>query len=326
MSDTTRRQRTDPAGRRRAGRPRGAAGLAALGVMAVLLAGCSASSGDSETGAAMGEAQSSARGDSAGSAANAADSGTAPEKATVQNAVQNAVQAQMLARTATLSVRVKDVSDAASTVRAAAALAGGQVTQEDLRSGADADRGSARPTGTIVIQVPGAKLDETLDQLARLGTVQDRQVGSEDVTTQVVDTTSRLATMRESVTRVRALMGQATRIQDIVALESELSQRESDLEALESQLAGLKGRVAMSPITISLWTTTPPVAASGGSGFVSGLGHGWHAFTRATAAVLTALGAVLPFAVLLALLGFPAVLWRRRRGRAAGPAPASPQG
>ena len=126
-----------------------------------------------------------------------------------------------------------------------------------------------------------------------------------------MDTESRLKTMRASVARVRALMSRANDIGQVVALEGELSRREADLESLESQLGALKTSVAMSPLTVVL--NTPGTAPLTDAGFVAGLRSGWDAFTASSRGVLTAIGAVLPFAALGALIAWGIVWWIRRR-------------
>ena len=49
------------------------------------------------------------------------------------------------------------------------------------------------------------------------------------------------------------------------------------------------------------------------TGFVAGLSNGWDAFQGATTGLLTAVGALLPFAILAALVGVPLRTWLRRR-------------
>jgi hypothetical protein len=270
----------------------------------------------------------------------AGSSGSAAVDPNVTKAAQSAASAQLLARTASMSMQVKNLNEAAARARGAALAAGGQVTQENLQTGSNPDptpvplgqEGTAQSTqqpipegsGTMILQVPGDKLDATLDTLSRIGTVAERQISTEDVTGQVVDTQARLATMKESVARVRALMSQATKLADIVTLESEVSRRQADLESLEAQLSSLNGRVAMSPITLTFWTTTPPAATEKKStGFIGGLKSGWHAFTVATNVIVTAIGALLPFAILAAVVGIPLLAWSRKR-RAARAVPPPP--
>jgi hypothetical protein len=108
-------------------------------------------------------------------------------------------------------------------------------------------------------------------------------------------------------------MVQAKDIGQVVALEGELSQREADLESLESQLAALKNSVERSSLTV--WLSTPENTPVTRTGFVAGLRSGWDAFTASLSGLLTAIGAVLPFAVLSALVA--AALWRLLRRRRA---------
>jgi hypothetical protein len=139
-----------------------------------------------------------------------------------------------------------------------------------------------------------------------------------------VDTESRLKTMRASVERVRALMTQAKDIGQIVALESEMSRRQADLESLESQLAALKTSVERSTVAVSL--TSPANETVSANGFLAGLKSGWDAFTASAAGLLTAVGAALPFVVFLALLGAPLWWWWRRRRTSQPPAAPAPSG
>ena len=182
----------------------------------------------------------------------------------------------------------------------------------------------------MTVDVPAARLDATLDQLAALGSVVQRTTTSTDVTKTYVDTASRITTMKASVERVRALLGQATAIAQIVTIESELAKREAELESLQATLATLDKQTTMSTVSLSLSspaTATTPVDE--GSGFLYGLRHGWSAFVGFLSGLATAVGALLPFLVTIAVLGSPVVLWWRRRlakARQAPPAgPPAPQ-
>jgi hypothetical protein len=65
----------------------------------------------------------------------------------------------------------------------------------------------------------------------------------------------------------------------------------------------------------------PPPPAGKPNPFVEGLESGWHAVTASTAVVLTVLGAVLPVAVVVAVLGAPVLWWLRRRRPVVAPVP-----
>lgn len=293
-----------------------AAAALAIGTGLLALAGCSAgSSGDSGSAdsaassqaepAAGGAATEQQRSDGATKLADGSVAGTG-------TGVPAAAYDRKLARRADISLTVSDVDQAAAKVRAIAASAKGLVIAEAISS--EPDDPALGGFSTITVSVPTASLDATLDQIAGLGKVHARNATTDDVTAQYVDTESRVKTMQASVDRVRALMGQATKLGDVVSLEAELSRRQADLEATQSQLAALKDSVALSPIEVRLSTDEKVLAqAEPTTGFLAGLQSGWTAFTGSVTVLLTVVGALLPFAVVAALVLVPLVVWLRRR-------------
>jgi hypothetical protein len=324
-----------------------ARGLIAVGALsALLLAGCSSSEGTSSqavSGAAT--AQDRAGGNSAPEAKSAAPGAPTAGQADVSKSGAPVVGVgPKLTKNASLDLRVKEIAAAAARVRAIAAGLQAQVLSEQIGGGGSGDpiplqEGSAPTTprgdtgdtndaggfGSLTLSVPADKLDTALDQLSKqVGTVLRRSTSSQDVTAQYVDTESRLKTMRASVARVRALMTQAKDIGQVVALESELSRRQADLESLESQLGALKNSVERSTVTVSL--STPGNEPSTGTGFLAGLRAGWNAFTASGSGLLTAIGAVLPFAAFFALIGGSVFWWVRRRQANRPPPTPAPSG
>jgi len=73
--------------------------------------------------------------------------------------------------------------------------------------------------------------------------------------------------------------------------------------------------VAQSPITVTLQTPPPAVVEPETPGFLSGLVAGWNALVSSSRVLLTIVGALLPFLLLLTLIGVPVVVWRRRARR-----------
>jgi len=233
-----------------------------------------------------------------------------------------------LTRSASLEIRVKNIGTAATQVRSIASGLQGLVLSEQIGNGGLVDPGPLKDgsepfagSGTLTLSVPSDKLDTALDQLSskQVGTVLQRSASSQDVTSQYVDTQSRLKTMTASVERVRTLMAQAKDLGQVVALESEMSRRESDLESLESQMDALKNSVERSTLAVSL-STPSSIEPATTNGFLAGLRSGWAAFTSSAGGLFTAVGALLPFALFFALLGMPLWTWWRRHRAQQGPA------
>ncbi|GGB65126.1 DUF4349 domain-containing protein [Knoellia flava] len=306
---------------RRHGRRLATAALAGLLVTGSLAACGGGGSDDSGTASGASSQQDSAaeppaKGGAVGG--DRAEGAVSPESA-------RASAGQKLVRRAHLQLKVEALPDAASQIRSIAARQGGVVASEELYSG---ERGRDT-SGTVTISVPADRLDATIELIAKVGEVQFRNSSSEDVTGTYVDTQARVTSMTASVARIRDLLSRASNVNDLVALENELSQRQAELDALTAQLDSLKDSVSMSPVSITLSTDDyEPVAAGG---FLSGLKSGWKAFVTSAAVLATVVGAVLPFAVAIGLVLAPVVWWLRRRRHGAAPlvpqaVPAGPAG
>ena len=296
--------------------------LAALLAAALLLAGCSGGGSDaaSEAGttASSGGGGESASGDGAADGAGdaAAPGGAGGGAETITSvAAARVAPGKALILTGGLELRVEDVSRAANEAARTAVSAGGSVEAEERSSGGD--DGSA----VVVLRVPPRAFDQTMTRLADLGEELSRQRNTQDVSEEVVDLDTRIATQRASVARVRALLDRANTIGEIVQVEAELTRRTADLESLEARLAVLAEQVDQSTITVRLQGEDGPGAlAAGPPGFGDGLRAGWGALVALGRAVGVTAGALLPFTPLLVVV---ALLWRVRSRRATG-GPVSP--
>ncbi|MFD7427943.1 DUF4349 domain-containing protein [Streptomyces sp. NPDC059818] len=299
---------------RRPGRPaarRTQTALAAGLLTAVLaLSGCGAaddSGASSDKGAAA-----PARQDRADAAAGDAKQGAGGSAAAKK---PNPLTTAHVIRTASLSVEVKSAPKAAAAARATAEAAGGLVADEKTERVDD-----AHDSSHLVLRVPQGEYDRVLGDLSGTGKLLSRTSAAKDVTDQVVDVESRIATQRTSVARVRKLMDRADALSDVVTLEGELSNRQSELESLLAQQASLKDRTTLATITLDLSEPADDDAADdeSGPGFLDAVGGGWHAFVTMVRWLAMAVGATAPF---LAVAAVVLVLWRllRRRGGKAGP-------
>ena len=324
-----------------------AAGVAAAG-SAAAAAPAELGSSASAAGPALDSAAQAAGGALAPGATAAAASSAAAGSAATSSGTTLSGSAPRLIRNAQVSFEVTNLIDGANRVRAAATAFNGAVSSETTGYSADAKPlpvdGSSPATGqpavagqsVIVLRVPEPQLDNAIASLTGVngkggvGTLLTRTASSQDVTGDVADLTSRVATAKASVARVRVLLDKAERLQDIVLLESELTRRESDLEAFEGRLAALTNRADLATLTVTLQTAEPvvkpkPVPAKENS-FLAGLRQGWHAVVASMTIVLTILGALLPVAIVLLFVGWPAmVVAGRLRRRRPGPyGPTSP--
>jgi hypothetical protein len=240
--------------------------------------------------------------------ARSAAPGGQPSQGVPPGGVQRA-----LVRTAQLTVEVGDPAGAMRQVRTATAAAGGFVTDEQT-----SDTGS-----WVTLRVPADALDRLTDDIAAYGRVTARSTQVFDATEESVDLDARVASQQASVARVRSLLAQAESIGDVVAIESELSRREADLDSLTRRLEALRDQVTMSTLTVDLHAPAAPPPGGPAPGFLDGLAAGWDGLRALGSGVGAAVGFVLPFLPVVALLAGVGWLFRRIvRGRRT-PAPAA---
>jgi hypothetical protein len=306
-----------------------ATGAAAL-VSMVLLAGCSQSDPSKASSGGGGGAADSTQGKVAAAGPANAAVPAVPAARVPAGPAGPAVQGKapvtsaVLIQTADIVVEIAHGSDVAARANRAGQLAiaaGGSVFADERTSG-------DRPTAALTLKVPGPALVRVLNELGALGKELSRQSSSKDVTGEVADVNSRVQSAQDSIDAWRQLLSRATKLSDIIALESQLSQREADLEALQAQQRALTAQTSMATITLNLATPSPATLVHkkqpDKGGFLGGLERGWRAFTRAAGALATGVGAALPFLGLGLLIFGAAVLLRRRMRSAAPPVIAPP--
>ena len=111
---------------------------------------------------------------------------------------------------------------------------------------------SIRQTATLEIRVPQAKLETTLDALAKLGSVQNRGLTAQDVTTQLVDNDARLRNLRKSEEVVLKIMERSGSVGDVLKAAQELSNIRESIERIDAELKSLRNQVAYSTINLTL--------------------------------------------------------------------------
>jgi len=192
----------------------------------------------------------------------------------------------------------------------------GTVSEDDTESDTDGKALRSR----MVLRILTADFDDAMGELEKVATLVSSKRKSEDVTTQVLDLDARVEAQRRSIDRIQVLFDHATSIKDVVSIESQLSQRQADLESLEAQQRYLADQTSMSTITLSVERTSkskPPAKPDRDeAGFIAGLSGGWDAMKTFLVGAATVAGALLPWLVLalvLAIPGWPVLRRVRRR-------------
>ena len=223
-----------------------------------------------------------------------------------------AIQGPQVIRQAQLTVSVKsgEFDSKLAAIRALVQLEQGYI------AGTDAQASPANPndqirSGVISFMVPAAKFDDTIDQLSRLGKVQNEHISGNDVSAQYVDLQARLGNLEAQRNAMLALLGRANTVSDIIAVQNQLGQITMQIEQIKGQISYIEHNTAFSSVSVSITEAGAPAQTRSVDswGFASALSDAAHNFVTTINYVITGLGAIGP---ILVLLGFGYLLWRRR--------------
>ena len=167
-------------------------------------------------------------------------------------------------------------------------------------------------TGVLNFMVPAANFDVTIDEISKIGKVQNEQITGTEVSGQYGDLQARLANAQAQRAAMLTLLTQAKTINDMIAVQNQIGQITGTIEQLKGQIKYLDDHTAFSALTITMTeaAATAQAPVSDSWGFSTALGDAAHNFVATVNYVVVGLGALGPF-ILLGGLGY--LLWRRRR-------------
>jgi len=296
----------------------------------MLLAGCSGSSASSSATAAgsavvaapTAAAAAPAIGALPPGAARSASGSSANAGTTAQLA-----PASDIIYTAQLTVRAANVSSAAARATQITEGVGGYVSNET--TSADPDHPS-EATATVQLKIPVASYPATLGQLAGgLGTQLSLQEQAQDVTEQVADVNSQVASDQAAIVQLRVLLSHAGSVNGLLSVQDQINNEESALEGMQAQQRALSHETSYATVTLTiLGPKAKPVVhrPKAPPSLAGGLGAGWHALRVTLSWTLAFLGAIAPFAAIAAIAGYAIYRARRRMlRRRPAPHPAAPE-
>ncbi|HTQ16156.1 DUF4349 domain-containing protein [Mycobacterium sp.] len=216
--------------------------------------------------------------------------------------------------TGSVRMVVAEPAQAADRLASAVTDVGGRVDSRSEQSRSSSESGSA--TVALVLRIPADKLDGFLADARKLGTVESMSIGHTDVTSQRVDLDARIEALQTSINRLLDLMRRAGNTADLLAAESSLTQRQAELDSLKARRDTLRDEISYATINVNL-SAVPTVTSHG---FPGAFEHGWQSLTSAVHGVAMAVGFLIPWIPVLALVALAVVFVRRRSSRRASSA------
>lgn len=161
--------------------------------------------------------------------------------------------------TASISLEVEAVESTIKQVQAVIEGMGGFV--ENLSSSGGSRSGAAvERYANMTLRVPQDRFLAAVEAIERLGVVQDRNLGSEDVSERFIDLEARLKSSLREEQSLLSLLERTATVSEILTIERELSRVRADVERFQGQLNFLERRVDLATIHLSMF---PPQGSGG---------------------------------------------------------------
>lgn len=285
--------------------------MACLALCAALLTGCGGSPSAGTTA--------SPGGNFAADTDNAEDSG----KATLAGETAQLLpqDGRKIIYNASLSLESKSFETAREALLEAAAKAGGYLQNSD--EGGNSEMGTRWVNYTF--RIPSEQYGAFLNSASGTGNLLSKSESTEDVTAEYVDIEARLESLNTQEARLLELAGQAEKLEDLLAIEEQLTQVRYQIESYTGQRRVYDSLISYSTVTVNLSEVQvlTPVSTSFGSKVAAAFSGSWKNFVEGLQRFLIGLIYALPTLVVLAVIALAVVLVLRavRKRRPTRPAP-----
>ncbi len=150
--------------------------------------------------------------------------------------------------TISLTVQPDHVRHALSALTALAAKDLGYVAS----SNAHTSTGHGTSSATIVLRVPESRFQALVAQVQHVGTATSVVTSSSDVTGEYVDFSSRITALEDSRAQYLTIMARASSISDILAIQAQINNIQSQIEQLQGQRNLLANQAAYATLSVSI--------------------------------------------------------------------------
>jgi len=172
-----------------------------------------------------------------------------------------------------------------------------------VESRLSADNGKST-NAHIVVKIPQDKMEQMSVYLESLGTVNNQTTYTDDVTMEYYDTEARLQVLQKEEERMLSFMEKETAtIQDLLAIEREISQVREKRESLQARMNVLKNQTDYSQFNIRLQQSLNEISAPQGTiaNAKKALVNSVNSMIKLFNWLIIAFFVVLPYLVLVAL-------------------------
>ena len=231
---------------------------------------------------------------------------------------------QKIIYTGDINLETTEFDEAVKALAALAEVKGGYLESSTVGGGSRGYRWA-----DYTVRVPSAQFQSFLDQAGELAHVTWRNTNLENITETYYDTAGRLKTQQIKLERLQKLLSQAENMEDIITIESAISETELAIEQLTGTLRSYDALVDFATVHLSLeevyQLSNVEQAPQGFGDRVGGaFSSGWSAFVTALGNLVVALAYGWVWVLLLAVIVAAVVRILRKRRPETGDRPEKP--
>ena len=179
-------------------------------------------------------------------------------------------------KNAILNLEVKDYGAYNTSLRVKVKQFGGYIAQEQQ------SQSEYKIENTLIIKIPVDQFDDALNGITMdAKELKEKNISSEDVTTEVIDTRSRLEARKQVRLRYLDLLKQAKNMEEILSVQSEINSTQEEIEAATGRIEYLNHSSSFSTITLRFYQILDPAAVdpakpSFSAKFTAAFREGWN--------------------------------------------------
>lgn len=165
-----------------------------------------------------------------------------------------------LIKTVWMNMETEDFDATLSALEAEVAQVGGYIENSNIYYGSSTD--SSNRSADLTVRVPSKSLNAFTGTMEGIGNVTRKNESVEDVTLQYVDLESHKAALETEQERLLDLLSKAETMEEIIALESRLSEVRYQIQSMESSLRTYDNQIDYSTVYFDISEVeryTPPV-------------------------------------------------------------------
>lgn len=145
-------------------------------------------------------------------------------------------QNQKLIRTVRMEAETEDMTVLLEGVKTRIGELGGYVEGENIHNGSNYSNARRYRYANLTIRIPADKLDEFVQNVSDSANITSSEQTVDDVTLSYVATESRIKALETEQTRLLELLAKAESMEDVLKIDSRLTDIRSELEQVTSQL------------------------------------------------------------------------------------------